>query len=89
MLNLGHLDTIKTSDIIAVVDLSTAISMRRAKVYAARLCKNADVQNCTGVPKSAIILNEQNRDKVVFLSISAAAVKSRILYRRKVEGISL
>lgn len=89
MLNLGQFETIKASDIIAVVDLSTAISMRRAKVYAARLCKKAEVINCNGKPKSAVILNGQDGDKVVFLSISAATAKSRISYRQRVESISL
>jgi hypothetical protein len=88
MFSIGLLETIKASDIIAVVDLSTAISMRRAKVYAERLCRNSDVINCKGTPKSAVIISGQDKDKVIFLSISATAVKSRILYKKRIEGIS-
>ena len=89
MLNLGQSELIKASQIIAVVDLSTAISARRAKDYAAGLLKNAKRISCSGTPKSAVIIQTDEGDKVVFLSISAGAVKSRVAYGRKIEGISL
>ncbi len=82
MFNTSHLEMIKTSDIIAVVDLSTAISMRQAKVYAARLCINTEVIYCKGSVKSAVVINNQTGDKVIFFSISAASVKSRLTYTR-------
>lgn len=89
MLNLGQSELIKASQIVAVVDLSTAISVRRAKDYAANLLKNAQRVVCSGSPKSAVIVQTEEGDKVVFLSISAAAVKSRVAYGKKIEGISL
>jgi hypothetical protein len=89
MLNLSHLEMIKASQIIAVVDLSTAISMRQAKLHATKLCKNAEVVQCKGTPKSAVVLSTPTGSKVVFLSISAASVKSRISYGKKVGGISI
>jgi hypothetical protein len=89
MLNLGQSELINASQIIAVVDLSTAISARRAKDYAAGLLKNAKRISCAGAPKSAVIIHTEEGDKVIFLSISAAAVKSRVAYGRKIEGISL
>jgi hypothetical protein len=82
------LELIKASQIIAVVDLSTAISARRAKDYADGLLRNANRVMCSGTPKSAIIVRTEDCDKVVFLTISAAAVKSRVAYGRKIEGIS-
>ena len=87
MLNLGQSELIKASQIIAVVDLSTAISVRRAKDYADGLLKNAKRVMCSGTPKSAVIIQTEEGDKIVFLSISAAAVKSRVAYGRKIEGI--
>ena len=89
MLNLGQSELIKASQIIAVVDLSTAISARRAKAYADDLLKSAKRVNCAGTPKSAVIVNTKEGDKVVFLSISASAVKSRVAYGKKIEGTSL
>ena len=88
MLNLGQSELIKTSQIIAVVDLSTAISARRAKDYAESLLRNAKRVMCTGTPKSAVIVQTDEGDKVVFLTISASAVKSRVAYGRKIEGVS-
>jgi hypothetical protein len=85
---LGQLELIKASQIIAVVDLSTAISARRAKDYAEGLLKSAKRVMCQGAPKSAVIVQTEDGDKVVFLTISAATVKSRVAYGRKIEGIS-
>lgn len=82
------MELIKASQIIAVVDLSTAISARRAKDCADGLLKNAKRVKCRGTAKSAIIIQTEDGDKVVFLSISASSVKSRVAYGRKIEGIS-